>query len=114
MMKKKEQKKWKKECLGTMLNFRKRNLKIKELEGEKGLLNEKLNNARSKLNKKEKIIVKKDEEIEELKKTIEGLNLVINNLKTEKSKEFAIKTKNTKNWLHGYHGEGDIGRGDEL
>lgn len=96
-----------------MLNFGKRNLKIKELEGENGLLNEKLNNARIKVNEKEEIIVKKDEEIEVLKKTIADLNLVINNLKTEKSKEIAIKTKNTKNWLHGYHGEGDIGRGDE-
>lgn len=88
-----------------MLNFRKRNLKIKELEVENNLLNEKLNNAMSKLNEK-------DEEIEALKKTIEGLNLVINNLKTEKSKEIAIKTKNTKNWLHGYHGEGDVGGGE--
>lgn len=95
-----------------MLNFRKRKAKIEKLEGENSLLNEKLNNSRSKLNKKEKIIVKKDEEIEALKKTIEGLNLVINNLKTEKSKEFAIKTKNTKNWLHGYHGEGDVGGGE--
>ena len=94
-----------------MLNFRKRNIKIKELEGKNSLLNEKLNNARSKLNEKAKIIVNKDEEIETLKKTIVGLNLVINNLKMEKSKEFAIKTKNTKNWLHGYHGEGDIGGG---
>ena len=96
-----------------MLNFSKRNLKIKELEGENGLLNEKLKNANSKVNEKAEIIVKKDEEIEALKKTIADLNLVINNLKTEKSKEFATKTKNTKNWLHGYHGEGDIGRGDE-
>lgn len=96
-----------------MLNFGKRNLKIKELEGEKSLLNEKLKNANSKVREKAEIIVKKDEEIEVLKKTIADLNLVINNLKTEKSKEFAIKTKNTKNWLHGYHGEGDIGRGDE-
>lgn len=95
-----------------MLNFRKRNIKIKELEGKNSLLNEKLNNARSKLNEKAKIIVNKDEEIETLKKTIVGLNLVINNLKMEKSKEFAIKTKNTKNWLHGYHGEGDIGGGE--
>ena len=95
-----------------MLNFRKRKAKIEKLESENSLLNEKLNNVRSKLNEKEKIIVKKDEEIEELKKTIEGLNLVINNLKTEKSKEFAIKTKNAKNWLHGYHGEGDVGGGE--
>ena len=95
-----------------MLNFRKRNLKVEKLEGENSLLNEKLNNARSKLNEKKEIIVKKDEEIEGLKKTIEGLNLVINNLKTEKSKEFATKTKNTKNWLHGYHGEGDVGGGE--
>lgn len=95
-----------------MLDFRKRKLKIEELEGENNLLNEKLNNARSELNERAKNIVKKDEEIEALKKTIEGLNLVINNLKAEKSKEIAIKTKNTKNWLHGYHGEGDVGGGE--
>lgn len=95
-----------------MLDFRKRKLKIQKLEGENALLNEKLNNARIKLNEKAEIIVKKDEEIETLKKTIEKLNLVINNLKTEKSKEIAIKTKNTKNWLHGYHGEGDVGGGE--
>lgn len=95
-----------------MLNFGKKNLKIKELESENSLLNDKLNNARRKANEKASIIVKKDEEIEALNKTIEGLNLVINNLKTEKSKEFVIKTKNTKNWLHGYHGEGDIGGGE--
>lgn len=96
-----------------MLNFGKKNLKIKELEVEKSLLNEKLNNARSKAIEKAEIIVKKDEEIESLKKTIADLNLVINNLKTEKSKEFAIKTKNTKNWLHGYHGEGEVGGEEE-
>ena len=96
-----------------MLNFRKRNAKIEKLEGENGLLNEKLNNVRSKVNEKAEIIVKKDEEIEELKKTIADLNLVINNLKTEKTKEFATKTKNIKNWLHGYHGEGDVGGGEE-
>lgn len=96
-----------------MLNFGKKNLKIKELEVEKSLLNEKLNNARIKVIEKAEIIVKKDEEIESLKKTIADLNLVINNLKTEKSKEFAIKTKNTKNWLHGYHGEGEVGGGEE-
>lgn len=95
-----------------MLDFRKRKLKIEKLEGENYLLNERLNKAMSKLNEKAKIIVKKDEEIEALKKTIEGLNLVINNLKTEKSKEIANKTKNTKNWLHGYHGEGDVGGGE--
>ena len=95
-----------------MLNFGKKNLKIKELESENSLLNDKLNNARRKANEKAAIIVKKDEEIEALNKTIEGLNLVINNLKTEKSKEFVIKNKNTKNWLHGYHGEGDIGGGE--
>lgn len=95
-----------------MLNFRKRKLKIEKLEGKNSLLNEKLNNARIKVKEKAEIIVKKDEEIEALKKTIEDLNLVINNLKTEKSKEIAIKTKNTKNWLHGYHGEGDVGGGE--
>ena len=95
-----------------MLDFRGRKLKIEKLEGENYLLNERLNKAMSKLNEKAKIIVKNDEEIEALKKTIEGLNLVINNLKTEKSKEIAIKTKNTKNWLHGYHGEGDVGGGE--
>ena len=95
-----------------MLNFGKKNLKIKELESENSLLNDKLNNARREANEKSAIIVKKDEEIEALNKTIEGLNLVINNLKTDKSKDFVIKTKNTKNWLHGYHGEGDIGGGE--
>ena len=88
-----------------MLDFRKRKLKIEKLEGENYLLNERLNKAMSKLNEKAKIIVQKDEEIETLKKTIEDLNLVINNLKTEKSKEIAIKTKNTKStsrWLNTY------------
>lgn len=96
-----------------MLNFREKNLKIKELEGKIVLIDEKLNNANNKVNEKAKIIVKKNEEIEALKKTIVDLNLVINNLKNEKSKEFAIKTKNTKNWLHGYHGEGDVCVGEE-
>ncbi|MCK9319053.1 hypothetical protein [Methanoculleus sp.] len=95
-----------------MLDFRGRKLKIEKLEGENDLLNERLNKAMSKLNEEAKIVVKKDEEIEALKKTIEDLNLVINNLKTEKSKEIAIKTKNTKNWLYGYHGEGDVGGGE--
>ena len=95
-----------------MLNFRKRNAKIEKLESENSLIDEKLKKTSGQLKEKEKIIVKKDEEIEALKKTIEGLNLVINNLKTEKSKESAIKNKNTKNWLHGYHGEGDVGGGE--
>lgn len=92
-----------------MLNFGKKNLKIEKLEAENAWVTDKLNSVIMKVKEKEEIIVKKDDEIEALKKTIADLNLVINNLKSEKSKEFAIKTKNTKNWLHGYHGEGDVG-----
>lgn len=95
-----------------MLNFRKKNLKIKKLEVENAWITDKLNSVIIKVKEKEEIIAKKDDEIEALKKTIADLNLVINNLKSEKSKEFAIKTKNTKNWLHGYHGEGDVGGGE--